>query len=116
MTFLTDSQHLLALALVLGAVLGTLSRLWAAPNIDMKSRRTLNEVVGNGLTALVIPYLSVIPVIGENLDVTKMPKIAAFVVMYFIASGSGDFLGNLRRKIIPGSNGTPPSTTGGAKP
>lgn len=101
---------ILTLALVIGAVLGTFSRIWASPSFSTWSKQLTVEIVGNGLTALVIPYLSALPFIGESLDISKLPPIAAGAVMYFIASGSGDFLGNIRRKLI-GGNG--PAKPGG---
>lgn len=89
----------LAIALVVGAVLGTLSRLWLTPAFVTWSKQLVVEIIGNGLAAFLIPYLGALPVIGESLDVSKLPPVAAGVVMYFIASGSGDFLGNVRKKI-----------------
>jgi hypothetical protein len=87
---------LLMIALVVGAVAGTFSRLWASPAYDVKSRQLIVEVIGNGVAAILIPYVgTVIPA----LDITKLPPVAAGAVMYFIASGSGDFLGNVRQKV-----------------
>jgi len=90
---------ILAIALVIGAVAGTFSRLWASPAFTTWSKQAIVEVIGNGLTALVIPFLGTLPIIGDSLDISKLPPIAAGGIMYFIASGSGDFLGNLRKKF-----------------
>ena len=99
----------MAIALVLGAVAGTFSRLWASPSFDVFGRQLITELIGNGVAALLIPYVgSIIPA----LDVTKLPPVAAGAVMYFIASGSGDFLGNVRHKVgaMTGiGNNAPPS-------
>ena len=95
-----------AIALVIGAVAGTFSRLWVSPTVDLWSRQLIVEVVGNGVAALLIPYVgTLIPA----LDITKLPPIASFAMMYFIASGSGDFLGNVRKKVTDMTGvGSPP--------
>lgn len=94
------------IALVLGAILGTFSRLWATPSFDIFSRQLVVELIGNGVAAILIPYVGVV---FPSFDITKMPAIANFAVMYFIASGSGDFLGNVRRKVAELTGGaTPP--------
>jgi len=93
---------ILTIALVIGAVLGTFSRIWASPAFTTWSKQLGVEVIANALTALLIPYLSTIPLIGDSLDISKLPPIAAGAIMYFISSGSGDFLGNIRKKITGG--------------
>lgn len=91
----------LTLALVVGAVLGTASRVWAATEFKGTfNKQFIIEVIGNGATAFLIPYAAKIPGVGAMLDISGIPPTAAGVVMFFIASGSGDFLGNIRRKII----------------
>lgn len=86
----------LTLSLVAGAVLGAFARLWLSPSFETWSKQLIVEVLTNGIAALLIPYLGVVI---PALDVTKLPPLAAGGVMFFIASGSGDFVGNIRRKI-----------------
>jgi peptidoglycan/LPS O-acetylase OafA/YrhL len=108
-----------AIALLLGALLGTWSRLYFKPGPTTLDKSAVTELIANGLTAVIIPYLSTIPGVGQYLDVSKLPLIAAFVLMYFIASGSGDFLGNIRRKIlgvIPGNEPQRPPLEPPTKP
>jgi hypothetical protein len=92
----------LTIALVLGAVLGAFFRLWVSPAYTALSKQLVTEVVTNGIAAVLIPHLgAVIP----GLDVTKLPALAAFGVMFFIASGSGDFVGNIKRLLSGTSTG-----------
>lgn len=90
----------LTIALVVGAVLGTFSRLWASPAFSTFGKQFVIEVVSNGIAAVLIPQVGfMVPA----LDVTQMPPIAAGAAMYFIASGSGDFVGNIRKKFTGGA-------------
>lgn len=92
----------LTIALVAGAVLGAFLRLWVSPAFTALSKQLITEVAFNGLAAVLIPHAgAIIP----GLDVTKLPPLAAFAVMAFIASGSGDFVGNIRRLFSGTSTG-----------
>jgi hypothetical protein len=87
---------MLALTFVAGAVLGTVARLWLSPAFTTFGKQFVVEVMSNGILAVLVPYAgTVIP----GLDVTKLPPLAAGAGMFLIASGSGDFFGNLRKKI-----------------
>ena len=89
----------LTLALVTGAVLGTAVRLWLSPAFTTFGKQFIVEVLSNGILAVLIPYAGmVIP----GLDVTKLPALAAGAGMFLIAGGSGDFFGNLRKKVTGG--------------
>jgi len=95
---------ILALALVIGAVLGTFSRGWASASFSSPfEKKLMIEVLGNGILALLIPYAGSIPGVGEMLDVSKLPPIPAGALMYLVASGSGDFFGNIRKKFTGGT-------------
>lgn len=90
----------LAIALVVGAVLGTFVRVWTSPTFATWSKQLVVEIIGNGLVALLIPYAAKLP--GFNVvlpELDKLPPIPAGVIMFFVATGSGDFFGNLRKKI-----------------
>ena len=90
----------LTLALVTGAVLGTVARLWLSPAFTtILGKQFIVEVVSNGILAVLIPYAgTAIP----GLDVTKLPPLAAGAGMFMIAGGAGDFFGNLRKKVTGG--------------
>jgi len=92
----------LTIALVLGAVLGAFFRLWVSPAFVTFSKQLVTEIAFNGLAAVLIPHAgAIIP----GLDVTSLPPLAAFAVMAFIASGSGDFVGNIRKLFSGTSTG-----------
>jgi len=94
----------LAIALVVGAVLGTFVRLWTTPAFETWSKQLIVEVLSNGAVAVLIPYAAKIPGVGAVLpDLSLLPPVPAGVVMFFFASGSGDFFSNLRKKITGGS-------------
>ena len=94
----------LAIALVVGAVLGTFVRLWTTPAFETWSKQLIVEIISNGAVALIIPYAAKIPGVGAVLpDLGMLPPVPAGVVMFFFASGSGDFFHNLRKKITGGS-------------
>lgn len=93
----------LAIALVVGAVLGTFVRLWTSPAFTTWSKQLAVEVISNGAVALLIPYAAKIPGVGAVIpDLSLLPPVPAGVVLFFFAAGSGDFFGNLRKKITGG--------------
>lgn len=97
---------ILTIALVVGAALGAFSRMWASPAFATTGKQLVVEVITNAIAAVLIPHLgAVIPA----LDLAKLPPLAAGAVMFFIASGSGDFVGNIRRKITGEAPPTPPA-------
>lgn len=94
-----EPTTVLTLALVAGAVLGTFARLWMSPAFATWSKELVIEVASNGVAAVLIPHLGSVV---TGLDVTGLPPLAAGAAMFFIASGSGDFVGNIRKKITGG--------------
>lgn len=101
-----DPTTVLTVALVAGAVLGTFARLWVSPAFATWSKELVIEVASNGVAAVLIPHLGSVV---SGLDVTAMPPLAAGAAMFFISSGSGDFVGNIRRKITGEPPPVPPA-------
>lgn len=91
----------LAIALVAGAVLGTLFRIWASPTFQgVFNKQLAIEAISNGAVALLIPYAATLPVLGGVFpDMATLKPIPGGAIMFFVAMGSGDWFGNIRRKI-----------------
>lgn len=94
-------QTALAIALVVGAVLGTLFRIWASPAFQGTFNKQLFiEAISNGVVALLIPYAAMLPVLnGVFPDMGALKPIPGGAIMFFVAMGSGDWFGNIRKKI-----------------
>lgn len=93
--------RVMVIALVVGAVVGTIFRIWASPAFQGTFNKQLAiEAISNGVVAALIPYASKIPVLSAIFpDMTTFPAIPAGAIMFFVASGSGDWFTNLKKKI-----------------
>lgn len=91
----------LAIALVAGAVLGTLFRIWASPSFQgVFNKQLAIEAISNGVVALLIPYAATLPILGGVFpDMGTLKPVPGGAIMFFIAMGSGDWFGNIRKKI-----------------
>lgn len=101
METIMQPQTVLAIALVVGAVLGTLFRIWASPTFQgLFNKQLAIEAISNGAVALVIPYAAALPILsGIFPDMTTLKPIPGGAIMFFVAMGSGDWFGNIRKKI-----------------
>lgn len=93
--------RLMVIALVVGAVVGTIFRIWASPAFQgVFNKQLAIEAVSNGIVAAIIPYASKLPLLSSVFpDMTTFPPLPAGAIMFFVASGSGDWFGNLKRKL-----------------